>query len=46
MSIKDGYNKNMTFDTRDGLEDIIDKLTMMMERLAARDKGSNRQFKP
>ena len=46
MSIKDGYNKRVTFDTRDGLEDKIDKLTMMMGKLAARDSGSSRQFKP
>ena len=26
MSLKDGYNKRVTFDTRDGLEDKIDKL--------------------
>ena len=30
MSMKDGYNKRMTFDIRDGLEDKIVKLTMMM----------------
>ena len=45
MSIKDNYKK-VTFDTWDGLEDTIDKLTVMMGRLAARDNGTNRQFKP
>ena len=46
MSVKDGYNKRVTFDTRDDLEDKIDRLTMMMGKLAARDNRSNRQFKP
>ena len=46
MSIKDGYSKRVTFDTRDGLEDKINRLTMMMGKLAARDNGSKRQFKP
>ena len=46
MSIKDNCNKKVTFDTRDGLEDKIDKLTVMMGKLAARDNGTNRQFKP
>ena len=46
MSIKDNYNKKVTFDTWDRLEDKIDKLTIMMGKLAARDKGANRQFKP
>ena len=31
---------------RNRLEDKIDKLTVMMGKLAARDKGTNRQFKP
>ena len=31
MSIKDSYNnKKVTFDTQDGLEDIIDRLSVMM----------------
>ena len=46
MSIKDNYNKIVTFGTRDGLEDKTDKLTVMMGKLAARDNGTNRQFKP
>ena len=33
-------------DTRDGLEDEIDKLTVMIGKLAARDCRSSRQFKP
>ena len=46
MSIKDSYNKRDTFDTQDGLEDKIDRLTVMMEKLTTRDNGTNRQFKP
>ena len=46
MSIKDSYNKKVTFNTQDRLEDKIDQLTVMMGKLAARDNGMNRQFKP
>ena len=46
MSIKDSYNKKFTFDTQDGLEDKIDRLTVMMGKLAARDNVTNWQFKP
>ena len=38
FSIKDNYNKVM-FDTWDGLEDKIAKLTVMMGKLAIRDNG-------
>ena len=46
MSIKDSYNKNVTFDTCNGLEDKIDRLTLMMGKLATRDSRTNIQFKP
>ena len=46
MSTRDTYNKNITFDTRGRLEDKIDKLKVMMGKLAKRDNGTNRQFKP
>ena len=46
MSITDSYNKKVTFDTQDGLEDKINKLTVLMNKLATRDNGTNRQFKP
>ena len=46
MSVKDNYNKKVTFDTWDGLEDKIDELIVMMGKLAARDDGTNSQFKP
>ena len=47
MSTKDSYNnKNVTFDTKDRLEDKIDRLTVMVSKLAAKDDGTNKQFKP
>ena len=46
MSVKDGYNKRVAFNTQDGLEDKMDKLTAMMGNLAARDSEMNRPFKP
>ena len=46
MSIKDSYNKKATFDTQDGLEVKIDRLTVMMGKLTARENGINKQFKP
>ena len=46
MSIKDNHSRWATFDTGDELGDKIDKLTVMIEKLAARDSRSGRQFKP
>ena len=46
MSIKDNYNnKRATFDMQDGLEEKIDKLTVMMSKLAANNAGTSKQFK-
>ena len=36
----------MSFNTRDELGDKIDKLTVMMSRLAAKDSYEKRPFKP
>ena len=46
MHVKDNYNKRVSFDTGDRLEDKIDKLTAMMGKLAARDSDITRPFKP
>ena len=46
MSIKEGFSKKVTFDMMDGIEQKIDKLTVMMGKLLTEDKGQNRQFKP
>ena len=46
MSVRDTYNKRVTFNTQDGPEDKIDKFTEMMGKLVARDSEVNRPFKP
>ena len=46
MHIKDNHSKWITFDTGDELGDKIDKLTVMIGKLAARYSRSGRQFKP
>ena len=46
MSIKDNHSRRVTFDTGDELGDIIDKLMVMIGKLAARDNRSGRQIKP
>ena len=47
MSIKDNYNNTkVTFNTQNGLEENIDRLAVMMSKLAANEEGVNKQFKP
>ena len=46
MSIKDSHSRKVSFDTREELRDKIDKLVVMKGKLATRDSGSVRQFKP
>ena len=46
MSIREGTNRKVSFDTRDELGDKIDKLTGMLGRLAAKDNHEKRPFKP
>ena len=46
MNIKEGYSKKVTFDMMDGIEQKIDKLTVMMGKLVTEDEGQSRQFKP
>ena len=41
MSIREGTSRKVSFDTRDELGDKIDKLTVMIGRLAARDNNKN-----
>ena len=45
MSIREGFNKKVTFDMTDGIEQKIDKLTVMIGKLVMGDKGQNRPFK-
>ena len=42
MSIREGANRKVSFDTRDKLEGKIDKLTVMLGRLAAKDNNEKR----
>ena len=46
MSIRDGHNRRVSFDTKNELGDKIDKLAVMIGKLAGRDNGTGRQFKP
>ena len=45
MNIRDGTNRKVSFNTRDELGDRIDKLTVMLGRLAAKDNYNKRPFK-
>ena len=36
----------VTFDTKDSLEEKIDRLIPMMSKLPVRDDGQNKQIKP
>ena len=46
LSIRQGANRKVSFDTRNELGDKIDKLTVMQGRLAAKDNNEKRPFKP
>ena len=46
MSIREGYHKKVSFDTKEELGDKIDKLAAMIDKLTTRDSGRSRQFKP
>ena len=46
MSIRDGHNRKVSFDTKEELGDKIDKLAVMIGKLATGDSGTGRQFKP
>ena len=46
MNIRDGTERKVLFNARDELGDKIDKLTVMMSRLAAKDSYEKRPFKP
>ena len=45
MSIREGTNQKVSIDTRDKLGDEIDKLIVMLGRLAAKDNHEKRPFK-
>ena len=46
MSIRDSYNKRVTFDATDDIEQKIDKLMTMMGKLVTEDEGQSEPFKP
>ena len=46
MSIRDGTERKVSFNTRDELGDKIDKLTAVMSRSAAKDSHEKRPCKP
>ena len=46
MNIRDVTERRVSFSTRDELGDKIDKLTVAMSRLAAKDNHERRPFKP
>ena len=46
MSIRDSHNRRVSFDTKEELGDKIDKLVVMIGKVATRDSGAGRQFKP
>ena len=46
MSIREKTNRKVSFNTRDELGDKIDKLTVMLGRLAEKDDNDKRLFKP
>ena len=46
MSIRDGHNGKVSFDTKEELGNKIDKLAVMIGKLATRGSGTGRQFKP
>ena len=44
-NIRDSFNKRVTFDMTDSLEQKIDKMMVMMVGLVTEDKGQNKPFK-
>ena len=46
MSVRDGTDRRVSFNTREELGDKIDKLTVIMSKLAEKDSHEGRLFKP
>ena len=46
MGIRDGHHRKVSFNTREELGNKIDKLAVMIGKLATKESRSNRQFKP
>ena len=46
MSVRDGTDRRVSFNTREELGNKIDKLTMIMSKLVAKDSNERKPFKP
>ena len=46
MSIREGTDKRVSFNTKDELGDKIDKLSVVKSKLAAKDSHKRIPFKP
>ena len=46
MGVRDRTDRTVSFNTREELGDKIDKLTVVMSKLAAKDKYERKPFKP
>ena len=46
MSIREGASRRVSFDTREELGDKIDRLMVMIGKLAAKESNRNRPFNP
>ena len=46
MSSRDGHQRRVSFDMKEELGNKIDKLVVMIGKLATRDTRTNKQFKP
>ena len=46
MNIREGPSRRVSFDTREELNNKIDKLMVMISKLAAKDSRRTTQFKP
>ena len=46
MNVRDGTDRRVSFNTRDELWDKIDKLTVVMSKLVAKDSHERKPFKP
>ena len=46
MSVRDGLNKRVIFNAMDNLDQMIDRLRVMMGKLVTEDEGQPKQFKP
>ena len=46
ISIRGNYHRKVSFDVKEELGNKIEKLAVMVGKLAMRDSGTGRQFKP